>query len=153
VKNVAQPEVLEELLARLARLEPETKARWGTMTAGEMVCHLADVGDMATGKRNVAVPDTHGWQSKVAKFLILNTALPFPKGVPTRAGLDPRREGTKPADFARDRARAAEGLRALAAIPGDRPGPVHGRFGPMTMADWHRQGYRHTDHHLKQFGL
>jgi hypothetical protein len=29
----------------------------------------------------------------------------------------------------------------------------HGAFGPMTPADWHRWAYRHTDHHLRQFGL
>lgn len=153
MKQIADPAVLEGILARLGRLTPASQPLWGTMSAGEMVCHLADVGDMAIGKRTVAVPATHGWQSKVAKFLILRTAMPFPKGVPTRPSLDPKREGTKPSDFERDRARAVEGLRALAAIPGDRPGPTHGRFGPMTMADWHRQGFRHTDHHLKQFGV
>jgi hypothetical protein len=29
----------------------------------------------------------------------------------------------------------------------------HGRFGTMTTRDWHRWAYRHTDHHLRQFGL
>jgi hypothetical protein len=28
-----------------------------------------------------------------------------------------------------------------------------GHFGAMIPRDWQRWGYRHTDHHLRQFGL
>jgi DinB family protein len=153
VRNVTQPEVLEELVVRVGRLTPSSERRWGILTPAELLAHLADVGEMALGRRAVAVPARHGWQSRVAKWLILGTDIPFPKGVPTRAMLDPRREGTRPGEFERDRARVIAGLRELATRKGAEPGPTHGRFGPMTMADWQRQGFRHTDHHLKQFGL
>jgi hypothetical protein len=153
MKTIAEPVVLEATIARLGRLTPDTSRRWGTMTPAELLCHLGDNMEMALGTREVPAGMKHGWASRLAKMLILGTEIPFPKGVPTRPRLDPRREGTKPAQFESDRARVVRGLRALATRNGADPGPTHGRFGPMTMADWQRQGYRHTDHHLKQFGL
>jgi hypothetical protein len=29
----------------------------------------------------------------------------------------------------------------------------HAVFGAMTATDWYRWAYRHTDHHLRQFGV
>jgi Protein of unknown function (DUF1569) len=31
--------------------------------------------------------------------------------------------------------------------------PPHPVFGAMTARDWNRVLYRHTDHHLRQFGV
>ena len=31
--------------------------------------------------------------------------------------------------------------------------PAHGFFGTMSVADWQRWAYKHTDHHLRQFGV
>ena len=153
MKTIADPVVLAEIVARVGRLMPESERRWGTLTPGELLCHLGDNMEMALGTRDVPVTAKHGWANRLAKWMILGTDIPFPKGVPTRPRLDPRREGTKPVAFERDRTRVITGLRALATRNGAEPGPTHGRFGPMTMADWQRQGFRHTDHHLKQFGL
>ena len=153
MKTIADPAVLEEVVERIRRLTPDSPRQWGTMTPGEMLCHIGDSGEMGLGTREVPVGAGKGFANRLAKWLILGTSIPFPKGVPTRARLDPRREGTKPTDFERDRERAIAGLRALATRNGAEVGPTHGRFGPMTMADWQRQGFRHTDHHLKQFGV
>ena len=153
MKTIADPAVLEDVITRLGRLTPASERRWGTMTPAELLCHLGDNMEMALGTREVPSTAYHGWASRLIKFMILKTAMPFPKGVMTRPRLDPRREGTKPEGFEADRARVVRGLRALSAVNGAEPGPIHGRFGPMTMADWQRQGFRHTDHHLKQFGL
>jgi citrate lyase beta subunit len=66
---------------------------------------------------------------------------------------DPRAEGTQPAVFAQDLARAVAGLEGVAAAKPDQLEPVHGFFGTMSTADWQRWAYKHTDHHLRQFGL
>jgi hypothetical protein len=66
--------------------------------------------------------------------------------------VDAKRGGTRPGDFVKDlerllevRERFAAGLPALNGAP-------HPIFGPMTSALWGRWGYRHEDHHLRQFG-
>jgi hypothetical protein len=79
--------------------------------------------------------------------------MPWPKGAKTRPGVDPRREGTRPGDFERDRARVFDGMDHLAAAPGDGLARAHFMVGPMSRADWHRWAYKHVDHHLRQFGL
>jgi hypothetical protein len=31
--------------------------------------------------------------------------------------------------------------------------PAHGFFGTMSTRDWQRWAWKHTEHHLRQFGL
>lgn len=67
--------------------------------------------------------------------------------------LNPKVDGTQPSEFAKDLARAIAGIDGIATA---RPGalePVHGVLGTMTLRDWQRWAYRHTHHHLRQFGL
>jgi hypothetical protein len=66
---------------------------------------------------------------------------------------DPRAEGTRPSMFAKDLARLLAGLDALAAATDGSLEPAHGFFGKMSTKDWQRWAYRHTDYHLRQFGL
>jgi hypothetical protein len=66
--------------------------------------------------------------------------------------VDAKRGGTRPGDFVQDmqrlmdvRARFAERLPTL-------EGASHPFFGPMSARLWGRWGWRHEDHHLRQFG-
>jgi hypothetical protein len=79
--------------------------------------------------------------------------MPWPHGRPTNPMHNPKTEGTKPSDFAKDLARAIAGIEGTAgASPGSLE-PMHGVLGTMSVRDWQRWAYRHTDHHLRQFGL
>lgn len=141
---------VDELTARLARLEPTTPRQWGTMTAHEMLCHLADAFAVALGERRASRAD--GWFSRtVVKWIALHTSMPWPHGVPTRPEVDPKRSGTAPADFERDRARVVDSLRRFVADGAQYGG--HPGFGAMTRDEWMLWGYGHMDHHLRQFGL
>ena len=66
---------------------------------------------------------------------------------------DPKVGGTQPSVFAQDLLRAVAGLETIASAKPDTLEPVHGFFGTMSVADWQRWAYKHTDHHLRQFGL
>ena len=57
----------------------------------------------------------------------------FPHGVPTNPMHDPRADGTKPSEFARDLARAVAALKGIASSRGNLE-PTHGTFGTMTLA-------------------
>ena len=152
LRTVADPGVLQSLKERLERLRPDAQRRWGTLTPHEMLCHLGDAAEMILRTRPRSVPITS--RSKpIVKAIGLWSPLPWPRGVRTNPMHNPRAEGTKPSDFARDLARAVATLEAIhAAAPGDLE-PVHGIFGTMSLRDWQRWAYRHTDHHLRQFGL
>jgi hypothetical protein len=50
-------------------------------------------------------------------------------------------------------ARAVDGIDRLAAAgAGTRLEPAHGFFGTMSVRDWQRWAWKHTEHHLRQFG-
>ncbi|HSM16005.1 MAG TPA: hypothetical protein VK845_03270 [Gemmatimonadales bacterium] len=42
MKSIADPTALEQLIERLNALESDTPRKCGTLTAGEMLCHLGD---------------------------------------------------------------------------------------------------------------
>ena len=103
------------------------------MTPHEMLCHLADSFSAVLGDLRVSSNET--WLSRtVVKWIALHTSLPWPHGVSTRPEVDPKRDGTKPVEFERDRKTVVDLIR-------------------MTRDEWLLWGYGHVDHHLRQFGL
>jgi hypothetical protein len=87
------------------------------------------------------------------KWIVLWFPLPWPHGRPTNPMHDPRAEGTRPSDFQNDLARLFAAMDALASATDGSLEPAHGLFGNMSTRDWQRWSYRHTDYHLRQFGL
>jgi hypothetical protein len=149
VKLIADAGVLDELVRRLQVLAPMTSRRWGTLSAHEMLCHLADATASVLSRPGDAASD----RRLVRKWVALFTPLPWPHDLKTPPHVDPRLGGTQPGVFEHDRERAIEGLRALAGAAASALPGAHGHFGAMRHRDWQRWGYRHTDHHLRQFGL
>ena len=148
MKTFARPECKAEILRRLRTVGPDTPARWGRMSAHQMVCHLADACRMASGEK--VVTPVAGWLPPVVmKWIALYLPLPWPRGIPTRPELDQLCGGTRPGDFVADLARAEMLLDSLTRQAAWAPHPI---FGNMSRADWLRWGYVHTAHHLKQFG-
>jgi hypothetical protein len=153
MKTIATPGVVTALAARLAALHSDTPRRWGTLTAGEMLCHLADAGASVLGQRPRSGPSTLAGPLPLLKWAALYTPVPWPKDVKTRASVDPRQGGTRPGDFEEDRRRVIAGLAELAAAPAGAFARTHLYFGAMSRRDWQRWAYRHLDHHLRQFGV
>ena len=153
LRTIADPETLDELLSRLARLTPESQRRWGTLTPAELLCHLGDAGDAVLRLRVTPGPAPAVKPSRLLKWLAVWSPVPWPKGAKTRPGSDPKQLGTRPGDFEADRERVVAGLRGMATAEPGTLLPVHFRFGSMSQKDWQRWAYRHMDHHLRQFGL
>jgi hypothetical protein len=152
LKTVADPDVLRALESRLAGLNAASQRRWGTLTPHEMLCHLGDACEMVlrTRPRERPLPRR---ARPVVKFLGLSMPLRWPRGIATNPAHDPRSRGTKPGEFNKDRERVVATLRAIAAAKPETLEPMHGNFGVMSTRDWQRWAYKHTDHHLRQFGL
>ena len=149
MKTVADPAELEALIARLTALEPSTACRWGMMSSAEMLCHLGDAAGSVLTRTDGQPPPLR----RLRKWFGLYSSIPWPHGLRTPRSVDPHRDGTRPATFEADRARAITGLRSVAAAGPEALPKGHGIFGRMTQQDWHRWAYLHTDHHLRQFGL
>ena len=152
MKTIGDARVVADLVARLERVGPQSERRWGTLTAAEMLCHLADCSRSLLGSASrSASPGTKG--RPLLKWIALYSPIRWPKAkIRTRPEVDPHDRGSRPGAFERDRARAIEGVRALAGAPADAFPATHFLFGRMAADDWRRWGYLHTDHHLRQFG-
>jgi hypothetical protein len=150
MKRLDAPGVVDELATRLTRVAADTSRVWGTMTPHEMICHLADSYGIATGERQVSMADS--WSSRtMIRFIALHTPLKWPQGVPTRPEVDPKRQGTQPEVFERDRDRLMRVIAAFA-LPREQYAP-HPIFGALKRDEWMIWGYKHPDHHFRQFGV
>ena len=81
-----------------------------------------------------------------------SSPLRWSHGLRTSPRHDPHTLGSRPTDFGADLARAIDGLQRLGAARPDTPlEPAHGFFGSMSVRDWQRWAWKHTEHHLRQF--
>jgi len=151
-KTVASPLVLESLKQRLRALGVDTPRRWGTLSAHAMLCHLGDAGEMVLRFRPRRNQVSHR-RKPLTKAIALWSPVRWPHGWRTNPDQDPNRNGTKPSEFAADRARVILGLEQLAEAHASTLEPAHGVFGLMSVTDWQRWAFKHVDHHLRQFGL
>ena len=142
--TLLDPADRDAILRRLHRLEPTSPARWGTFTAPRMVCHLADslrvgLGDLPA-KRVDSLPSR-----TLLKWLVVYSPLSPPRGKVQTA---PEMLTTAPSTWAEDVAALEELVRRVATSPSTAPHPT---FGPLSPAGWARLGWKHMDHHLRQF--
>ena len=77
----------------------------------------------------------------------------WPKGAPTAEEFIQGKKGTPPTNFERDKQALLLAIHRFANHPEEeslQPNPV---FGKRSRRSWGRLIWRHTDHHLRQFGL
>ena len=145
-KTMHSAEVRKEILERVSRLKPDATPRWGKKNAGEMVVHLTDSFRMATGELPIKFKKTFISFPLVRKLIIY--ALPFPKGAPTAPALRSR----VPAAWDGEQQSFAKEMENIAAKDVNGSWPCHPIFGDLSGKDWGVLGYKHCDHHLRQFG-
>jgi hypothetical protein len=152
VKTLANGTDKSELLRRLRTVRPDLAARWGRMSAHQMVCHLADALRLGTGQMP-ARSTTNLLKRTLVKWIAFYAPIPWPPGIPTSMEIDQFAGcGTKPAEFAIDVAQVEALLDRVTASSMRLNGVPHPFFGVLSTSEWLRWGYLHMDHHLRQFG-
>ena len=152
-KSLIDPACRQEILARLGSIRPDTPRRWGRMTAAQMICHLRDCYWSVMGDKASADAAGFSWW-RLTKAVALYGPFPWPHGVPTRPEFDQvAGTGTPPAEFDTDVRSLLEAIEKFTAQPRAWAFRRHLLFGAMTEREWMIWGYRHLDHHLRQFGV
>lgn len=136
------------IVNRLQSLSTSATGRWGSMDVAGMMRHLRLSAQTAVGELEVPSVNKRALQVFPLKHLFLYV-VPFPKGAPTAPKLKSDLAG---ASFEEERAALLDLLERIAAGPSDGIGPEHPLFGPLTRREWAVATYKHTDHHLRQFG-
>jgi hypothetical protein len=135
----------QEVVGRINRLTPDSKPLWGKMDAAGMLAHLLDWMRMAKGELPIRQRNLVIRHPPLKQFVIY--WMPFPKGVPTAPELISRTSS----DFAADVALLCSHVQSYGAMAEREDWPIHPAFGKMSHRAWGVLGYRHTDHHLRQF--
>ena len=101
MKTLAAERCRTEIAHRLATVHAGSAARWGRMSAHQMICHLCDSCRLALGERSVS-PATGLLQRTLVKWIALYVPLAWPAGIATRPEVDQEHGGTTPGEFAAD---------------------------------------------------
>jgi hypothetical protein len=143
-----EPTFRASLAERVQRLTADAKPAWGKMNATGMLAHLNDSYRMALGELYVK-PKNLPIRFTPIKQLIIYVA-PFPKGAPTAPELIARCDSANLAD---EQQAYTQLLARLAAVTPATKMQDHPAFGKLTHKAYGVLIARHTDHHLRQFGL
>jgi hypothetical protein len=132
---------------RIGSVTSASAPRWGRMDAKAMLTHLRLSALMAVGELPVGCKSKRVFQVFPLKHLILHV-VPFPKGAPTA----PELLVPDAAQIDPIRSELVSLVERIGAGPRDGDGPVHPLFGRLSFREWGVATYKHTDHHLRQFG-
>jgi hypothetical protein len=133
---------------RIGSVTTASVPRWGQMDAKAMLTHLRLSALMALGELPVANKSKRAFQVFPIKHLILHV-VPFPKGAPTAPELLVPDSATVDAL----RAELVTLVERIGEGPREGYGPVHPLFGRLSFREWGVATHKHTDHHLRQFGV
>lgn len=138
-----------ELIKRINKLTPDTKPEWGKMNISQMLEHCTVSVRLALSEIKPELNENNLRLGKLVKDRIFMSEV-FSKELPTTKEFI--------IDFAGD---VDENKRILVEYlnkfsemdPGIELKGVHPYFGELTMIEWSMLIWKHTNHHLIQFGV
>ncbi len=148
MKNLFEKEAVDEVCARIDKLEPASARQWGKMDVAQMLAHCSATMDMASGRLNLPRAFIGRLIGRIFKPIYTNEK-PFSRNSPTADEL--RIVGVR--DLKREQEQLKQKVREF-----DEGGEAkctrhpHPFFGAFTPQEWARGSYKHLDHHLRQFG-
>jgi len=155
--DVNNPDLRETFLRRrlfeaLIPLHDDTRPHWGRMTAQQMIEHLLWAFELSNGEVHVECPIPEPQRQRMKAFLYDDRPTPreFMNPVLTTGLPSLRHKGLAEA-VARLRAAVNHFIQKAASTPDATQ--MHPVFGPIGMDEWARAHFKHTYHHLLQFGL
>ena len=161
-KSLSQPEVLEDVISKLKKLTPKTKALFGPMTVHEIICHCTDGLRISLGIRK-AKNRTH-WLHRLMKKPILDKWIPdwmmhlmTEKIMGIRLfnvpEMNQKVDGTQPREFYLDLKDLITLIRRLASKDMKDYVGIHPHLGPLNYEELNRINFIHLDYHIKQFDI
>jgi len=146
MKSIFEQANYRELAERMEKLTPSSKQLWGKMDVGQMLHHLNLAMEVPLGKTVV------GEKPKFFMRMfrgVLYSAKPFGKGDPTPRSF----KVTDSFDFLKEKQAAVANLQEIYDRGAGSEYRPHAFFGELTTEQWGLHFYKHTDHHLSQFGV
>jgi hypothetical protein len=149
MKSVITDDGLKDILSRLEKLSCDTVPEWGSMNAAQMLSHCTVSLRLAFNEIEPEHNEKYLAIGKMVKNQLFDTDV-FMKNIPTtKEFLNTERE-----DFAKNKIVFVEYLKRFSATDINFKGTgKHPYFGLLNMDEWGKLIYKHTNHHLVQFGI
>ncbi|MBC7864679.1 MAG: DUF1569 domain-containing protein [Bacteroidia bacterium] len=147
MKSIFNKTDYEEIVARANKLTAEIKPLWGTMNAAQMMAHCAIAAGMSTGIEKIK-----DGSNFLKRFFFKNLVVgkkPFKKGLPTGKEL----LMTDQKEFENEKQRFLIALEAAHKNGVNGKWEAHSLVGELTGEEWGWLIYKHSNHHLEQFGV
>lgn len=141
----------QEIIDRINKLSPDSKAQWGKMNVSQMLAH-ADI-TMRTALGSVKLK--RGLMGilfgSMIKKKITSDEKPFKQGLPTDKVFVMT---VSIKDFDTEKKKLIDAVKKInEAGPDGVSKDPHPFFGKMTPQQWDVLMWKHLDHHLRQFGV
>lgn len=150
MKTVFEKSTRDELISRINALNENHKAHWGKMNVYQMLKHNTYWNGWILGKDNYTYKQAFMGKifGKIALKRMIKDEKPLDKNIPTS-------EQFKAKELSGDLESEKSEWISLINVYEDYNNPkfVHDFFGKMTKEQVGILVYKHTDHHLRQFGV
>lgn len=148
MKNLFEPDTVNEVVTRIDQLQPTAERQWGQMNVAQMLAHCSSAMDMALGTSNLPRVFVGRLIGRWVKSIYVNEK-PFSRGNPTARELVISAQR----DFLCEQTQLKEKVTQFQ-LGGEAKCTRHPHpfFGTLTPQEWARGMYKHLDHHLRQFG-
>lgn len=147
--SIFEQATVNQLVERINLLSPITERKWGKMSVNQMLEHQSRVFLVALGEEKMKVPFLLKIVGPFLKNSLLNDK-DFEQNGPTPKGYVVADEP----DFEEGRTKLIRLLQKYSSegitVASSRK---HEVFGNLTGEEWSTLMYKHTDHHLRQFGV
>lgn len=139
-----------ELISRIERLNPSTKANWGKMSVAQMLAHCCVSYELVYDNIH---PKPNAFKKFIIKTFIKNLVVsekPYKKSSQTA----PEFLIKDDKNFEAEKTRLINYIKKTQEL-----GETYfdnresHSFGPLTKTEWNNMFYKHLDHHLTQFGV
>lgn len=146
VKNLFDPAVKQDIIARINKLTPQSKAQWGKMNAGQMLAHCQVPIGVGLGTNKISRSFIGRIFGPFAKKMLYNDK-PFKRHLPTDRTFVMKDEK----NFEKEKQGLINVVNNFS--ENNIVGQPHPFFGKLTKEQWSKGTWKHLDHHLQQFGV
>ncbi len=150
MKTIFDTQVREELIVRINSLNIDHKAQWGKMNLFQMIEHNTYWNGwiLGTAKHRYKQDFIGKIFGKIGLKKMIKNEKPFDKNIPTSSQFKVKETN---GDIEAGKLKWISLIKTYENY--DNPAFIHDFFGKMTKEQIGILAYKHSDHHLRQFGV
>jgi hypothetical protein len=147
--NLFLPSDNQQIIDRINKLTPDSKAEWGKMNVAQMLAHSQTTLEVALKEKTIKGGLMAFLFGKIAKKKLVSKQ-PFKKHLPTASSFIVK--GDK--QFEAEKSKLIDLIKRFGSSdPEEIAKTPHPFFGKLTAEEWNTLQSKHLDHHMRQFGV